>query len=461
MAEKNPFAPETERVPLLLTLDARSLEMLTGERREEAEYLCELCWTDAIDGLWSWEGEPIGEGIRQTKLGPIEENDSRTVGEVGYPWSIFFGGVSCWSQFDGLADQYGYKGAERDWFIYYAALSHFHRGSNRHYIVTADDRLLAECSGKGGFFRKGQHRVTSVSDALFLAGLVMKAHGKVSYESPQPTHTIHTSSYSMYDYLARDLIASRPRIFEAMKEDGKPKEDFYRSEREALCVSIFDRVSDLLRARDHIALTNSQYEEQGQLGEILYDLRATVGNATGLFDTVAVLAHRAFAVQVERDTEISLHHSNYRKALRAAKIATLAGEAERQCPLFAFLWSLRNPILHQGGLSGFILHTLGVGQSYRAALTQEQADKLKSLTGHRREDPKAWGLGDPFPGLEPSADPMAFSHRLTVVTVEVVDRLLSALADDRGTPDLKTSWTDEERRAIRRFRWLTGLGDSH
>ena len=51
--EKNPFAPEVERVPFLLMLDALSFERLTGEERERAEFLCELCWTDAIDALWS------------------------------------------------------------------------------------------------------------------------------------------------------------------------------------------------------------------------------------------------------------------------------------------------------------------------------------------------------------------------------------------------------------------------
>jgi len=168
--ETNPFSPPIERVPLQLTLDARSFEALKGVAREEAEYLCQLCWTEAIDAIWGWEGTPIIEGIRQTELGPIR-NDNRAVRRVGEPEPGFIGGVACWSQFAEWADRSGYSGSDRDWFIYYASLNHFHAHSGRHYLVTADPRLLEESATEKGWFRRGQPdtRIRSVSSALFLA----------------------------------------------------------------------------------------------------------------------------------------------------------------------------------------------------------------------------------------------------------------------------------------------------
>jgi hypothetical protein len=457
--EKNPFAPEVERVPLKLMLDARSFEGLDGEGREKAEFLCELCWTPAIDALWSWDGTPIVGDIPQTELGPLQD-DNRVVRRVGESKPHFIGGVTCWSQFVEWADQCAYQGDERDWFIYYASLVHFSDRSGRHYLVTADERLLKESVGSKGWFRKGQQRVLSVGHALVIAGQVMKAHGQVFYESPHPNHTVHTASHSIYDYLARFLISSRRRLFLAMRKDGETQEDFHRTDREALCKSIFDRASDLFRGCDRIAHINGRFDETGAVGEILYDLRATIANAAGIFDTVAVLADNAFTLELDRPSEVSFNEYNFRKALREAKASHLAKEAERQCPLMAFLWSLRNPILHRGGLSGYTLHTLGVGQSYKAALTPEQAEKLKALCGHRHEAVQRWGLDEPHPGLEPSVDPQAFSHQLAIATIKAIDDLLSALADDRGTPNLETTWTTEERKAIQRFQWLSGLAGS-
>lgn len=105
----NPFDPPLERTPLLLTLDARSLGALKGEALAEAEFLCQLCWTEAVDGLWGWEGRPIVGGIPATELGALRDNN-RVVRKVGEPKGCFIGGVHCWSQFSEWADHCGYEG---------------------------------------------------------------------------------------------------------------------------------------------------------------------------------------------------------------------------------------------------------------------------------------------------------------------------------------------------------------
>ena len=98
----NPFEPSLETAPLRLTLDARSFEDLTGEAREQADFLCDLCRTEGIDGLFGWEGRPIASWVPQTELRP--QNDDRAVGLVGEPHG-FIGGVPIWSQYPSWCDE--------------------------------------------------------------------------------------------------------------------------------------------------------------------------------------------------------------------------------------------------------------------------------------------------------------------------------------------------------------------
>jgi hypothetical protein len=460
LKETNPFAPEIERVPLLLTLDARSFEVLEGLARDEAEYLCQLCWTEAIDGLWGWEGTPIVGSIPQTELGPVKD-DHRIVRHIGEPEPHFIGGVYCWSQFAEWADLCGYVSAERDWFIYYASLNHFHARSGRHYLVTADDRLLAESEAEKGWFRRGQAdtRIRSVSSALFLAGLTMKAHGRVFYEAPQPGHTVYTSKQSMYEFLARDFVEPRRRLLEALKQDAEELKDLHRSEREALIEGIFDRVVDILRARDRIALANGREQDAEALDEIRYDLRSMIASSTGAIDSLAVLALIAFPFEVDSDARVSLRFSEFRKCLKAQGGSQIAEIAAALMPFMRFLWALGNPIFHRHGLPGRTVHYVGQEPNRsQITLSLDQLDLLQKLLSHRGEPQDGWGVGNlDVKGLDPSLDPWVFAQHLASASIGAIHRLTKALADDCGSPVTEVEWTEEQRRAIRCFRWLSGF----
>jgi hypothetical protein len=457
--EKNPFSPAIDRVPLLLTLDARSFGDLAGSEREEAEYLCQLCWTEAIDALWGWEGTPIVGDIPQTELGPIRDN-RRTVRRIGEPESGFIGGVACWDQFGKWADHCGYEGAERDWFIYYASLSHFHSRHGRHYLVTADDRLLVESEAEKGWFRRGQQdtRIRSVSSALFLAGLAMKAHGQVFYEVPQPGHSVYTSMQSMYDYLSRDFIEPQRRLLEAMRHEGEDLQDLYRSDREALVEGLFDRVIDVLRARDRIALANGREQDAEALDDIRYDLRSMIASAAGAIDTLAVLASVAFPFEVDSDSRISLRFREFRTDLKKCGAWRIAAAASSLMPFMRFMWSLRNPIFHRHGLPGHTVHVLGSANRSQITLSPTQVDLLDKLCAQRKESADNWGLSNrAVQGVDPAVDPWTFAQHLAAASIGVIRRLTEALADDCGAPKTHNEWTDHERRAIRRFRWLSGF----
>jgi hypothetical protein len=264
LSDENPFEPRREGVPLLLTLDARSLGQLAQEDRERAEFLCELCLTPAVDGLWTRDWEPLVAGLPQTELRPLVRDD-RGIGLVGEPRG-FIGGVAMWSSHERVADDYGFQGDERDWFVYYSTTTKFHTNAKRHFFVTADPRLL---SGRDGprqqYWQRGP--VVSVGGGLRLAGEVMQAQERI-YDAAARGYTHRASVYTLYSYLAPELAPSRIRLhrwLEARTIDvGR--------ELEALEQSMHDRVVDLLKARDVIALQNARHQNNATVDEILYHL---------------------------------------------------------------------------------------------------------------------------------------------------------------------------------------------
>ena len=453
-SDENPFEPRREGVPLLLTLDARSLGQLSQDDRERAEFLCELCLTPVVDGLWTWDAEPLVAGLPQTELRPLVRDD-RGIGLVGEPRG-FIGGVAMWSSHERVADDYAFEGTERDWFVYYSTTTKFHTNAKRHFFVTADPRLLSEVRDgpRQQYWRRG--RVVSVGGALRLAGEVMQAQER-TYDAAAPGYTRRVSVYTLYFFLAPELAPSRIRLhrwLEGRTIDAK-------REMEALEQSMHDRVVDLLKARDVIALQNARDQNNATVDEILYHLRAAIGSAAALFDSIAVFAQLALRIkdgEVGGPTRVSLRERDFRKLLRDRGAARLADAAGELGPLFKFLWSLRTPIVHREGLGGTTYVKIdGPGASEsRVGLTEAQAAALDALRGHRGETVDRWGESG-FAGRV-HVEPQAFSDRLCLASIHAAERLNSALADDLGAPAHSFAGDPGElRKTIRRYRWLVGL----
>lgn len=453
--DDNPFQPRLESVPLLLTLDARSIPLLTGEAREQAEFLLELCMTPAVDGLWSWGGEQVPIGLPRTELVPasdaVDHRAVRIVGEGG-----FIGGIRMWSSHERLADTYELHDEARDWLIYYSTATTFHCNARRHFFVTADRRLRDELRGGDRQRRWQQSRVTTIPGALALAGRAMRASERIYYRA-QPHYGLQrTTPYSVYFYLGSDLAPSRIRLSRWLEGQDHSES----AEQGELEQSMHDRVTDLLRARDHIQEQNARHQNNATLDEILYHLRAAISGAAALFDSIAAFAHLALSIDPRRvggRTRIGLHHSDFRRELRRNGAPFLASAAGDAAPLFKLVWNLRNGIMHGAGLTGSGYRKLDgfSAAESRVSHNHAQAAALETLIRHRRETRTEWGVSD-F-GRDTHVEPEAFGNRFCLVAIETAERLTSALAEDLQAPHHEILLSVDERQMIGRLRWLAGI----
>jgi hypothetical protein len=456
--QRNPFEPRLEGVPLVLTLDARSLSNLDGEARERAEFLCELCLTPAVEGLWTWGAAPLDSQLPQTELRPLDEvADARAVGLVGEPHG-FIGVVRSWSSHERLAgDTYELTDSAADWFIYYSTAAQFHHNARRHFFVTEDPRVMSE-------FRDGprqqywqQRRIVTIGGALRLAGQVMLAREEV-YDEATPSYRHHASSYTVYFYLAPELAPSRIRLHRWL--EGQAVAD---REQEALEQSMHDRVVDLLKARDAVAIQNGRQQNNATLDEMLYHLRAAIGSAAALFDSIAVFAQLAVAIDEQRvggATRVSLRNRAFRRELRTSGLTRLAASAGAASSVFELTWSLRNPIVHRAGMSGTtLIRLMGAPDrefhESRIHLSPAQVVALDSLRGQRHESEVEWGRDEL--ASEVVVEPQAFSNRLCLAAIETAEQLTHALAEDLDAPDHLFQREPGEKQRIRRYRWLAGL----
>jgi hypothetical protein len=333
--------------------------------------------------------------------------------------------------------------------------------------VTSNERLLEEAHSSQGWFARNRYRMVSIAEAIYFVGLLMRSRGEIFFGA-----SLKTNPYTLKSHLAPDVIPSRRRLLEWAYElqNDDPLESLFAHPREALAQSLLDRVSDLLNGRDNISLESARRQDNATLDGILYHLRGVVGSAAALFDSIAVIAHLAFDLELPEaagDAAISLRRQQFRSRLRRSGATSLADAAAAVAPLTTFVWALRNPVLHREGISGYTYsdHPVpGRNDASRLALTDEQAKALESLCSQRRTEPGRWGL-DGRPGLGPSVDPDAFGNRLVLETIAAVDELLAATADDLGLPEAADGGGDVQEplpeismnEMVRRFRWLSGL----
>jgi hypothetical protein len=431
--DENPFEPRREGVPLALTLDGRSLSAVTGEAGRERDLLLGLTSIPLLDVLvLDWTGDLPPDILQGRLADPDLEQDTRVVKHVG-SGSGFFGSVQPWSSRERRVDQLGLEGAEREWFLYYEAVTWYHRNSSRHLFVTADRRLLRELAASPTDGPWANRRIITVLKALELVGLVMRSRDLIYLEA-EGNYTRSTSAYTYYFELSYALAPARVRLRRWLDEADStlPREELADLEQ-----SMFDRVGDLLRARDAIVLQCMRTrQDSATLDEILYHLRGGLLTASALADSIAVFAQLALRVdagEVGGVANISLAERGFRRAIRDAGGRQLAERAAASGPMWKAMRMLRNPVAHRSGVAGVTYHRLPGPSESRITLTPDQATALERAAQQHGDSPAAWGLDDKDE-FERRLDPLLFINAFVPHAISLLDDLVGAFADDLAAP---------------------------
>jgi hypothetical protein len=219
-------------------------------------------------------------------------------------------------------------------------------------------------------------RIVEIAQALRYLGLLMISRDKLYLEA-RGGHTRTASAYDLYFELSHALAPARVRLHRWL--DTAPP-DVPRQELEDLEQSVFARVMDLLRARDHVSLLSLRTQQNwATVDETLYHLRAAMLTATALMDSVAVFAQRALRIPAEEvggAGGVALDLPKFRRQLRAEGAGRLADAAGQAGELWQAMKALRNPIAHTSGLGGVVHQVLGRASQSQITLTTSQADAL-------------------------------------------------------------------------------------
>jgi hypothetical protein len=432
---ENPFEPRLEGVPLSLTLDGRSLSRAQDESARERDFLLRLAAAPVLDvRVLDWPELSSSDVLHGRLAAPDVTRDMRVIEQADAP-GAFFGAVQPWSSREKRADRLGLRGTEREWFLYYEAVTWYHRNSARHLFVTSDRRLLRGLEEEGESGRWSGRRIVTVRKALQLVGWMMLAR-ELLYLDAEGTYTRSTTPYTLYFKLTGMLGPARKRLHEWI--DGGDS-TLPLGELGGLEQSMFARVMDLLRARGEIALQCLRTrQDNATLDEILYHLRGAFLTATALADSIAVFAQLAFGVEaasVGGLANVSLAEPDFRKELRRVGAGVLATRAADAGPLWKALRELRNPVAHRAGLSGVTFVPLPGPAQSRISLSAAQGSSLEQAAQSRGAAPRAWGI-ESVGALGPQLDPLRFADRFIPSLIAVIDQIVDGLADDLGAAAL-------------------------
>ena len=455
--QRNPFDPELDGAALRLTFDSRSLRSLSGHERSEAEFLLSLAHTEKIDGLVVWAEEGFAPDLPAAEMLPGRGHlDSVTVGLHGEPEVI--GVIPLADQWQQMAMQYELSERDGEWLVHYGIATSFHSRAGRHFFVTMDRELL-RARGTGPFRSLWRGTgICSVREALFHAGALMRVYGWLCDDVEPDGYTHRTSVYMLRTELAVAGLPNRKRLFRWLAQQNQAAPDIRSMQR--LEQSLVTRALDLLRARDGVEReTRRTRRDNATVDAVEYHLHAAVSALAAAFDSVSLLCCTALGVpEIELPQEqASLRSKDWRKAVANHGGQATSKAASAHAPVLAVVKSFRDPIIHQSGMSGRVVHHLdgAFSEMEIAELGDDQTRALEAL-GTKNGAAKRWGLRRS--GTAASLVPLAFATRLAHDGMAVLDDVLGALASDLALPvEPHTGPAFMSEVALRRLRLLTGL----
>ena len=205
--------------------------------------------------------------------------------------------------------------------------------------------------------------------------------------------------------------------------------------------SLVTRAMNVFRARDGVEReTLRTRQDNATVDEVEYHLHAAVSALAAACDSVALLCCMALGVP---ETELAREQASMRSKEWRKAITKHGGQSTRKvvsahAPVLAVVKSFRDPIIHQSGVSGTVVHHVDEHFSAMAidGLSDDQTHALEAL-GTESGSAKRWGLRRS--GTRASLAPLAFATSLAHEGMKVVDDVLGALASDLSCPSSKSS----------------------
>ncbi len=454
VGERNPFDPDLDGTPLLLTLDSRSLSQLEGRDAEEASFLISLCHTKEIEGLVTWALDGFAPNVPAAVMDPDQGIEDSVTVRLRGETAGFIGGIPLLGQWERLANDYGLTGNRRNRLLHYGPALAFHRSSKRHLFVCADRKLLGE-RGKSPFKNiwKGAF---SVRESLAMVGAALRPHGRI-YEEADRGYSLGISNYTVRTDLAVAALPNRRRIFQWLAQQD-PQEERVQ-EMQSLEQSLHLRATELLRARDGVEREDFRLSQNhATADETLYHLRAAVAALAAGCDSIATLSAIALKLPeeaIENPLRVGFSQKGFRKVLKNNGGAETCLAVSRAAPMFALVKAFRDPIVHQAGPSGSTVHHVGAGaftESQITELSEEQVSAIQTVDG--RNGAERWGLK--VDGWQPSLAPLRFVRMLSLRGMALLDDLLAGLAADLDLAELAGPYPVGPRK-LHRIRLLTGI----
>jgi hypothetical protein len=454
VGDRNPFDPDLDGTPLLLTLDSHSLSQSEGRDAEEVSFLISLCDTKEIEGLVTWALPGFAPNVPAAVTDPERGiRDSVTVRLRGEE-NGFIGGIPLYGQWERLANDYDLTGNKRERLLRYGPALAFHRSSKRHCFVCADRKLLSE-RGKSPFKNiwKG---VFSVRESLAMVGAALRSYGRI-YEEADQGYSLGISNYTVRAELAVAALPNRRRMFQWLAQQDQRDERV--KEMHSLEQSLHLRATELLRARDGVEREDFRLSQNhATADETLYHLRAAVAALAAGCDSIATLSAIALKLpeeEVGNPLRVGFSQRSFRKVLKNNGGSETCCAVSRAAAMFALIKSFRDPIVHQAGPSGSTVHHSGTGafaESQIDELSEEQVSAIHAVDGHSGAE--QWGLK--IDGWKPSLVPLRFVRLLSLRGMALLDDLLAGLAADLDLPELGDPYPVDSRK-LNRIRLLTGM----
>jgi hypothetical protein len=400
--------------PLRITLHGPSLIDADGELLDCLRYLHR---SDMVDVLCTWGGRWPDTGIPEPPSASVEASaldiavsTRRPRWWAGSGWSASTGLLRNWEHVRQRVRARGLGDASSARLLDAYAAAAVHLGRAGHLFVCHDRHLLGERDER---FWNGV-RIVDASEAIALAGVVLRAHDVVPVrESERMTgFSSRLSTLSGLEYLIQSVGIHDVRDVQISGAEN----------------GLHDRTVQLIYSRDAASTVVFGDQDFSTGIPAAHALSALILAAHSLFEAWAVMADAFLALGVAQTGRYPTPAIVRKLTAQDHPGVHAALTADRLLKLQHLLATLRHPLAHSGTVDTRSSGTLASPMRVSVGLSKRQDSALHAAAKVRDQTAAHWGAM----GADREYDPWRLAHRLALEALGEVPALLDALANALG-----------------------------